>query len=158
MLKIKRCKNNSSIHFDYDFTPHGRERRKKVKNILITNNKMVSEKYGEEITLIYLDDLDMLKVLEVVRDKIHLGHELLTHPLSGSIKPNESPFKSVIISDEIGAINFESLRIIEDSIATARKFLSQKKVRDWPDRILNDFRVIDYSLIASGIESMNQCK
>lgn len=128
-----------------------------MKNILITNNNMVNEKYSDEMTLIYLDDLDLLKVLEVVRDKIHLGHELLTHPLSGSIKPNETPFKSVIISDEIGTVNFESLRIIEESIATARKFLDQKKIRNWPDRILDDFRVIDFSLIVSGIESMNQC-
>lgn len=118
---------------------------------------MVNEKYSDEMTVIYLDDLELLKVLEVVRDKIHLGHELLTHPLSGSIKPNETPFKSVIISDKIGSVNFESLKIIEESIATAKKFLDQKKVRNWPDRIIEDFRVIDFSLITSGIESMNQC-
>ncbi len=128
-----------------------------MKNILITNNSLVKEKYGEEITTIFIDNLDYLKVLETARDKIHLGHELLTHPLSGSVKPNETPFKSVIVSEKIGAINFTSLSIIEESILTAKKFLDQKKIKDWPEEILKDFRVIDYSLITSGMESMNQC-
>ena len=128
-----------------------------MKNILVTNNNLVNEKYKDQITTIYLEDLDYLKVLELVRDKIHIGHELLTHPLSGSIKPNETPFKSVLISDEISEINFDSLSIIEESILTAKKFLDQKKIRNWPEDILNDFRVIDFSLISSGIESMNQC-
>ena len=128
-----------------------------MKNILVTNNSMVNEKYKDDIQTIYLDDLNFLKVLELVRDKVHLGHELLTHPLSGSIKPNETPFKSVIISDQVGTIDFNSLRIIEESIMTANKFLDQKKIKDWPEEILYDFRVIDFSLIASGIESMNQC-
>jgi hypothetical protein len=43
-------------------------------------------------------ETDMTGVLVYVRDKIHKGHKLLTHPLSGSIKPNESPYKSVLIS------------------------------------------------------------
>lgn len=128
-----------------------------MKSILITNNSSVKEKYESDIETIYVEGLDYLKVLEIVRDKVHLGHELLTHPLSGSVKPNETPFKSVLVSKESGDINFDSLKIIEESIATATKFLSQKKIKDWPEEILKDFRTIDYSLITSGIQSMNQC-
>lgn len=128
-----------------------------MKNILITNNSMVNESYKDDIKIIYLEDLDYLKIFELVRDKIHVGHKLLTHPLSGSIKPNETPFKSVIISEESGAIDFDSLSIIEECILTAKKFLDQKKIKNWPEEVLEDFRVIDYSIITSGIESMNQC-
>lgn len=128
-----------------------------MKNILITNNSLVNNEYKDDMETIYLKDLDYLKVLELARDKVHLGHKLLTHPLSGSIKPNETPFKSVIISDEVGSIDFQSLNIIEESILTAKKFLDQKKIKNWPEEILEDFRVIDFSLITSGIESMNQC-
>ena len=128
-----------------------------MKNILITNNSMVNEKYKNDIQIIYLEDLDYLKIFELVRDKIHVGHKLLTHPLSGSIKPNETPFKSVIISEESGEIDFDSLSIIEECILTAKKFLDQKKIKNWPEEVLKDFRVIDYSIITSGIESMNQC-
>lgn len=127
-----------------------------MRNILVTNNSLVNETYKDDIEIIYLEELDYLKVLETVRDKIHLGHKLLTHPLSGSVKPNETPFKSVIISDEIEAIDFDSLKIIEESILTAKKFLDQKKIKDWPEAVLKDFRTIDFSIITSGIESMNQ--
>lgn len=129
---------------------------KKSKNILVTNNPSVRDEYQDQMELIYIDSLDFLKVLEVVRDKVHLGHKLLTHPLTGSVKPNETPFKSVIISEEIESIDFKSLQMIEQSILTTQKFLDQQKIRDWPERILKDFRTIDYSLITSGIESMNQ--
>lgn len=128
-----------------------------MKNILITNNSLVNDKYSNQIETIYLEELDYLQVLDLVRDKIHLGHRLLTHPLSGSIKPNETPFKSVLISSDIDTIDFQSLNIIEESILTAKKFLDQKKIKNWPPEILEDFRVIDFSLITSGIESMNQC-
>lgn len=130
--------------------------KKKMKNILVTNNSLVNETYKENIEIIYLESLDYLKVLETVRDKVHLGHKLLTHPLSGSVKPNETPFKSVIISEEVGSMDFDSLNIIEESILTAKKFLDQRKIKDWPDEVLKDFRTIDFSIITSGIESMNQ--
>lgn len=133
-----------------------KDMKKKMKNILVTNNSLVNETYKENIEIIYLESLDYLKVLETVRDKVHLGHKLLTHPLSGSVKPNETPFKSVIISEEVGSMDFDSLNIIEESILTAKKFLDQRKIKDWPDEVLKDFRTIDFSIITSGIESMNQ--
>ncbi len=128
----------------------------KLKNILITNNALVRDEYQDNMEVVYLDSLDFLEVLTTVRDKVHVGHRLLTHPLTGSVKPNETPFKSIIISEEIGTMDFDSLEMIEQAILTAKKFLDQKKIKDWPERILKDFRTIDYSLITSGIESMKQ--
>lgn len=129
---------------------------KKLKNILITNNTLVRDEYQDDMEVVYLDSLDFLEVLTIVRDKVHVGHRLLTHPLTGSVKPNETPFKSVIISEEIGEMDFDSLHMIEQSTLTAKKFLDQKKIKNWPEEILKDFRTIDYSLITSGIESMKQ--
>ena len=71
-----------------------------MKNILITNNKYVYEKYKDEFEIVYDEKFTYLDVLEYVRDKVHDGHELITHPLSGSVKPNETPKKSVIISEK----------------------------------------------------------
>ncbi len=59
--------------------------------------------------------------MSYVRDKVHEGHELATHPLSGSVKPNETPYKTIMISEKKGVLDFNSLKIIEDSIATAKK-------------------------------------
>jgi len=84
-----------------------------------------------------------LQVLQAVRDRVHMGHELITHPLSGSVKPNETPYKSVIISTETGALCLRSLSIIEESIQTCEKF----PPLNIPQNALQDFMEIDYSLL-----------
>ena len=125
-----------------------------MKNILITNNKYVYDKYKDKFETVYDKNFTYFDVLEYVRNKVHDGHELLTHPLSGSVKPNETPFKSVIISNKKEVLDFNSLKIIEDSIATYKKFVSIKPTFDWSESILDDFMVIDLSLIDNAINSM----
>ena len=65
--------------------------------LLITNNILVYKKYREIMDIIFKEDSSYLDILYYTRDLIHKGHELLTHPLSGSIKPNETPFKTIKI-------------------------------------------------------------
>jgi hypothetical protein len=36
-------------------------------------------------------------VLLTVRDHIHSGARLLTHPQAGSVKPYETPYRSVLV-------------------------------------------------------------
>jgi len=91
-------------------------------------------------------DVSYSQILCIVRDYIHKGHVLLTHPLSGSVKPNETPFKSIIVSEKANKLDFGSLSIIEDSIACCEKFEKHRKI---PESALQDFMEIDYSLIKS---------
>jgi len=92
--------------------------------------------------------------MKFVRNKVHLGHRLLSHPLAGSIKPNETPYKSILISQKKEKnLNYDSLKIIEDSIQMTESLIRNKKMRKWPDRILKDFSLIDNDLIRSAIES-----
>lgn len=117
--------------------------------ILITNNKLVYDEYKDKFEVIYNSDFDYLSILEMVRNKIHEGYQLLTHPLSGSIKPNETPYKSILISNNKSVLDVSGLMIVEESILTAKKFLNNKKTPDWTEKVLDDFRVIDYSLISN---------
>lgn len=125
-----------------------------MKNILITNNIMVKEKFEDKMEVLFLEDFKYLELLEYVRDKIHGGHKLLTHPLSGSIKPNETPFKSIMISKETYELDSDGLLIIEESILTAKKFIGIKPTPEWKEIILDDFRVIDLSLMENVIEKL----
>ncbi len=118
-----------------------------MTGILITNNRYIWDKYKEHMEVLYDEDIDYMGILELVRDKIHKGHILLTHPLSGSIKPNETPYKTIMISKEIGELDMDSLNIIEESIYTARKFLKNRPTPNWTERVLDDFRTIDLSLV-----------
>ena len=122
--------------------------------ILITNNCNVYEKYRDHMDITYDESFSYLEILEYTRDKVHQGHELLTHPLSGSIKPNETPYKSILISKRKDKLDFSSLNIIEESIKTTEKFLNNKITPNWTEKVLEDFRVIDLSLIENVIDSL----
>lgn len=126
-----------------------------MKSIIITNNLEVRQKLNDEYDVQFVDG-GLLDVLLLARNKIHEGHKLLTHPLSGSVKPNETPYKSLIISYEKGDLHIDSLMIIESSIETAKKFINIKMPNKWSDKILKDFMEIDCTLLNSGIESMRQ--
>lgn len=122
--------------------------------ILITNNPRFQKDpeprcYTEYMAGSYKD------VLKAVRDRIHRGHKLLSHPLSGSVKPNETPYKSILISRSAGNLDLDSLRIIEDSIATFEKFMQNPAKYGYnnQDAILEDFIEVDHSLIAAAIAS-----
>jgi len=116
--------------------------------ILVTNNTFTKEKFEKEYDLRYIDG-KMKDVLLYVRDLIHQGHTLLTHPLSGSVKPNENPFKSILISSTKGELNNESLRIIENALVTVDKF--PVKYSYIPPNIIDDFKTIDCSLISGAL-------
>lgn len=126
----------------------------KVK--ILTNNSEVAKDFKEKNQMEYLEKSTYLDILHLTRDLIHKNHLLLTHPLSGSIKPNETPFKSIAVSEKPEEFDYQSLEIIENAIATTEKLLKDSKVREWPEKIIGDFKLIDYNLIKSGIESIKQ--
>jgi len=116
-----------------------------MKKIAITNNPMSRDKFfGHEVEF---HDTDYLGVLKIVRDRIHLGHRLLTHPLAGSVKPGETPYRTIIISAEKGELDEKALLIIEDSRETGLKLTKKNTKRSWNEEILADFQLIDYSLV-----------
>jgi len=94
----------------------------------------------------------LMDVLINVRDHIHRGHKLLTHPLMGSIKPNQTPYKSVAISKKnYEVVDLTSLQIIEESILKAGDLLKYKPLPNWPKQALEDFGLIDFDLIKNAL-------
>ena len=76
--------------------------------MILTNNPLVLEKLKDTHNVIY-KDISYEELLKEVRDRIHEGHLLLSHPLSGSVKPNETPYKSVMISERKEEMDSRSL-------------------------------------------------
>jgi len=124
-----------------------------LKEIIITNNPLVHERFCDKF-IVELYEIDYIQLLEIVRDKIHVGHKLLSHPLSGSVKPNETPYKTVIISEDKANLDMDSLILIENSINTTRRFLNDKKTPDWNERIRKDFQIVDLSLVENVINNI----
>jgi len=129
-------------------------------DIVITNNPLVKEnlaanpdrfKYKLEF-----HDTDCLGIFVAVRDKVHRGHTLVTHPLSGSVKPGETPYKTVIVSGKKTLSNAEALMrdlsirdlsIVEESIQTCVKLNASSVKKEWSESVRRDFQLIDHDLI-----------
>lgn len=119
--------------------------------IIFTNNSLVYDKYKDEYTIKFKEQ-PTIDMLTNIRDYIHKGHKLLTHPLSSSVKPNETPYKSVILSARSEKLDLDSLLIIENSILTYDKFNKIKLKTNYSDNVLNDFKLIDLTVLESAFK------
>ena len=66
--------------------------------IIVTNNEKCRDKYqNTKMKIDFLENGSYMDVLIKVRDYIHKGYRLETHPMAGSLKPNQIPYKTVIV-------------------------------------------------------------
>lgn len=123
------------------------------KAVIITNNDWVCEKYKVMIEIIYVETYE--EVLIKTRDMVHDRHHLLTHPQASSLKPNQTPYRSVIVypndEDDMDD-NMSDILLIEKCLEV---FYQWQKIaptpREYTDRVKRDFKVIDASMIDSVI-------
>lgn len=121
------------------------------KAIIVTNNSLSYEVFKEKHEVVFIDG-SLMDVFTATRNYIHMGYTLLTHPLSGSIKPNETPYKTIAISHEKqNELDLNSLTLIENSIETASKLLVNRQKKQWSESVLDDFRLIDFDLIKNAL-------
>ncbi len=117
--------------------------------VYVTNNPLVNEKiHSDKYNYVeFLKDRTYRDVLSHCRNLIHKGYILETHPLTSSIKPNETPYKSVVLKKREGEVHLNSLEIIENSINVYEKFQKSKKTPIYIDKVNEDFMLIDYDII-----------
>lgn len=97
----------------------------------------------------------LLDVLKSSRDLVHQGHLLISHPLVSSVKPNETPYKSVVLTKRSGGqVDFQSLSIIEASLQTAKRMLNERPLPPYSERVLEDFQFIDRDLLETALTSL----
>jgi len=128
-----------------------------LKNVMIiTNNALVCDIFNKNLNIMNIVYIDggYLDVLYEVRDRIHTGCILISHPLMGSIKPNETPYRSIVLEERKGPLDYQSLSIIESSIETCKKLLKDKPTPNWTQRVLEDFKFVDMKLLESALSSL----
>ena len=123
---------------------------------IVTNNRLCLEKYGNQISVEFLEDASFLDVLVKVRNYLQGGWKLETHPMTGSLKPNQTPYKSIMVSDHKVEQDesYTQTITIENAITSCEKFLAIKQTPDWPEHIRADFRLVDLSLIEGAIQKI----
>ena len=121
----------------------------KTRPVLITNNILAADYCREKMECRFRPDAGYIEILCEVRDYIHQGHMLLSHPMAGSLKPNQTPYKSIVLEglpasrEEVA----ESVMLIESSIEAANKFFRGRGLPDWPEKIKKDFQTVDLSFL-----------
>ncbi len=125
----------------------------KTDYIIITNNPLTFESLKEKKNIEYING-SYEDVLKKVRDEVHKGAKLLSHPLSGSLKPKETPYKSIMISTKYSGLDEQSLSMIESALLSCDKF--QDKRGEYNEKVYRDFQLIDFDLISSAIASADR--
>ena len=115
--------------------------------ICITNNPMVAAKKMSNVKLHFFPFDNYFEILKKVRGEVHEGYELATHPLTSSLKPNETPYRTVLLFEKQGDLHVNSLELIEAAISLTEKFHKDEPTKMWSDKILQDFQLIDYEMV-----------
>jgi len=127
------------------------------KYIIVTNNPITAKNADAVHELRYCEDESLMSVLSAVRAKVHEGYKLATHPLTSSLKPNETPYKTVLLYPQKGELCLESLGLIEAAIRVHETFAQNSRPRLWSELrqdIRDDFAVIDYDMVRLAIGKM----
>ncbi len=117
---------------------------------IITNNPLVKRCLGAYYDVMLCEQDGYRDVLVRVRDLVYAGHKLYTHPISGSVKPNETPYRSVVVSKALYPADMAQLEMISNSLITFDKFTPRKRVIT--DEMREDFQLIDYTLLCGALD------
>ena len=116
------------------------------KVILITNNDKVYLKYKNKLQCIFTEKYE--EVLIKVRDMVYDRHILLTHPQASSLKPNQTPYRSVVLYSQGNEDNMKDILLIEKCLETFKQWQNISLTpENYSDKIAEDFKVIDLSII-----------
>lgn len=116
-----------------------------MKNLIITNNPAVAE---SKDNVLFVDG-STEETLIKVRDFVHEGYELISHPLAASLRMMFSPFRSVILGKKSEQVDVLSAEIIEDSIIKYKRHMDFRK-RDTANG--DDYKMIDLILLEAAIQ------
>lgn len=123
--------------------------------IIITNNPMVNERMGDVANLYFVEGSYKEVLNEAKRQIIERHIQLLSHPLSGSIKPNETYYKTIFVSETNSQYSdIESLEYIESAIVVYEKFIKNKQRPNWSLAVLKDFAFVDFYIAQSTLDRM----
>lgn len=128
------------------------------KCILVTNNDKAADKWNGIMQEVLL--LDTYRdVLVKARDMIYEKYELLTHPQTSSLKPNQTPYKTIILYAEKREAdsrngNFRDIELIESAIDNFDKWNSIRKTPKCTESIANDYKTIDVSMIENVVSRL----
>ena len=122
--------------------------------LIVTNNKKLINKYDEH-NIEIIKERTIEKIFKKTRDLIHKGYTLISHPLAGSVKPYQNPYRSIILKNG-DQLDYQSLKNYENSYYKYQQFKTDKENNiKLSKKIKDDYQTIDLALIDSALESID---
>ncbi len=117
---------------------------------IITNNPLVNTVLSEWYKVEFYEDASYRDILVMVRDMVYNGYELKTHPMAGSVKPNETMYKSIVVGTDLIGTNLEHCNLMMNALITCDKF--KPLGVQYSDYHIRDFQLIDYTLLCGALD------
>ena len=116
-----------------------------MKYLIVTNNPAVT---ASKANMVFVEG-SVAETLIKVRDLVHEGYELISHPLTASLRMLFSPFRSVILGKKLAKMDDVSAVIIEDSISKYRRHMEFRQ----PDTAhAEDYKMMDLILLEAALD------
>ncbi|QNO15203.1 GrdX family protein [Alkalicella caledoniensis] len=116
---------------------------------IISNNPKVIA-YATVNSLEIIKAVSLPEVLKNARDMVHKNHKLINHPLVTSIKPYSNLYKTIVLIEE-SSLDYQSLDIMENSIAKAQQFQKEVPINE---QAKEDYQTIDFGVFKQSIEKI----
>ena len=127
---------------------------------ILTNNPLAADEFGTTHEIEFIDG-GLIDVLIRARDLVNCGDVLLNHPLYGSVKPNETPYRSLLLQHakkpadgSFPVADQDSVRLIGNAVNAFSKFVVKKEITS--PSLLEDFQVVDLSLLRSAVAAADR--
>lgn len=123
---------------------------------MVTNNPKAFEAYKDSpfVDVDYFEGGSYEDVVTRVRDRVFGGWHLLTHPQASNLRPCQSPFKTILISDKIAPNPFQlDIEYVTNMMESFQKHMQGKEPPVWSERILPDFMTVDLDVVESALNS-----
>jgi len=121
--------------------------------LIITNNQLVKDLADYEHCWV---EGGCKEVIIQAYNKVALGHQLISHPLAGSVKPNQNPYKSILVSKRPGEVDQSALKLIENCLNKTEEFMENKFQIDLSASFWHDLQLVDQDLILSALKSVEE--
>lgn len=137
--------SEATITYDRD-TPTGEVSGVSCRFILLTNNPRYKDR--SDLPVEYHDGVSGREIITGGRDLIHVGWQLLNHPLYGNFRPRQQPYRTLLLRRDEKSHVFDDygLKLIEEAerVYHAEEALTPAHT---PERMRRDCSEIDFELM-----------
>lgn len=122
--------------------------------LIITNNPLVNDIKDAEVFFVAGE---WRQVLYQAYGQVAVGRRLLAHPLTGSFKPGENPYRSIVLDCFKTSADLPALAILDRCMAMAEG--SGKIIKtEAMEALAGDFQKFDRYLLDGILQSLNGSK